>query len=240
MKGGDVVWMAALAAVAGVLLVSVSRAALMEATRTHPYLTGFGKFAVLATFGELLGLRIRVGEWRRPVGMPWRVLVWGALGVGLVLVFQVFSAGVSSAIGRGLLPSGSGMIGTFAVAFWISAVMNVTFAPTMMVAHRMTDAYIELTGGRMFAGGVGFGDVIAHIDWQTFFGFVVAVTIPFFWIPAHTITFLLPPEYRVLMAAFLSIALGTILALPHEPKTAPKHRETITTAQESTLVLSGK
>jgi hypothetical protein len=37
-------------------------------------------------------------------------------------------------------------------------------------------------------------------------------TIPIFWIPAHTITFLLPSEYRVLSAAFLSIALGTILA----------------------------
>src|ERR1019366_9115375 len=160
MRRGDFVWVAVLAVVVGALLVPASRNALLEATRAHPYPTGFGKFAALATLGELLGLRIRAGEWKRPVGLLWRVLVWGALGASLVLVFQVFSAGVSSAIGRGLLPSGSGMIGTFAVAFWISAVMNVTFAPTTMVAHRMTDAYIELTGGRMFAGGVGFGDVI--------------------------------------------------------------------------------
>jgi hypothetical protein len=38
-------------------------------------------------------------------------------------------------------------------------------------------------------------------------------TIPFFWIPAHTLTFLLPSEYRVLAAAMLSIALGLILTI---------------------------
>jgi hypothetical protein len=42
--------------------------------------------------------------------------------------------------------------------------------------------------------------------------FVLLRTIPFFWIPAHTLTFMLPPEYRVLAAAMLSVALGAILA----------------------------
>ncbi|MCX7905011.1 MAG: Mpv17/PMP22 family protein, partial [Caloramator sp.] len=51
-----------------------------------------------------------------------------------------------------------------------------------------------------------------------FISFVVLKTIPFFWIPAHTITFLLPSEYRVLMASFLSIALGAILSLAKRKK----------------------
>jgi len=38
-------------------------------------------------------------------------------------------------------------------------------------------------------------------------------TIPFFWIPAHTITFLLPGEYRILFAAVLGIVLGVFLAV---------------------------
>ena len=38
-------------------------------------------------------------------------------------------------------------------------------------------------------------------------------TIPLFWIPAQTITFLLPEDYRVLFAAFLSIVLGVLLAI---------------------------
>jgi hypothetical protein len=57
------------------------------------------------------------------------------------------------------------------------------------------------------------GQVVAQIDWQDLVGFVCLRTIPSFWIPAHTVTFLLPPEYRVLYAAFLSIALGVVLAL---------------------------
>jgi len=43
--------------------------------------------------------------------------------------------------------------------------------------------------------------------------FVLLKTIPFFWIPAHTLTFLLPKEYRIVIAAFLSVVLGVILAL---------------------------
>jgi len=43
--------------------------------------------------------------------------------------------------------------------------------------------------------------------------FVFKKTIPFFWYPAHTITFLLPVDYQVLFAAILGIALGTILAM---------------------------
>jgi len=61
-------------------------------------------------------------------------------------------------------------------------------------------------------------DVVKRIDWDGFISFVLVKTIPIFWIPAHTITFLLPSEYRVLWAAFLSIALGAILAFAKKKK----------------------
>lgn len=215
MRRGDLVWGAVLAVVVGLLAVPVTRTVFMGATRAHPYFMGFCKFGVLATLGELLGLRIRMGRWKRPVGLGLRVVVWGGLGMSLVLVFEVFSAGVVSAMNRGFLPGGSGMVRSFATAFWISAVMNVTFAPTMMAGHRMTDSYIELTRGRLT--GAGLADIVARVDWPSFFGFVVVWSIPLFWIPAHTLTFLLPPEYRVLAAAFLSIALGAILAFAARP-----------------------
>ena len=38
-------------------------------------------------------------------------------------------------------------------------------------------------------------------------------TIPFFWIPAHTITFLLAPQYQVLFAALLGVMLGILLSV---------------------------
>ena len=37
--------------------------------------------------------------------------------------------------------------------------------------------------------------------------------LPFFWYPAHTITFLLPGEVRVLFAAILGVVLGVLLAV---------------------------
>jgi hypothetical protein len=44
-------------------------------------------------------------------------------------------------------------------------------------------------------------------------GFVYKKTIPFFWIPAHTVTFLLPAEIRVLFAVVLSVVLGLLLTI---------------------------
>ncbi len=174
MKRGDFIWGAAFAAVVCTLAVPATHNAIIGATRVHPYAMGFAKFTLLATLGELLGLRLRVGEWKRPVGLFWRAIVWGVLGASLVLIFQVFSTGVRSALAVGLLPAGNGMPQTLWVAFWISTVMNTTFAPTMMVGHRMTDAYIELTGGKIFSRRVSFSQIIGHIDWQSFFGFPVA------------------------------------------------------------------
>jgi hypothetical protein len=49
--------------------------------------------------------------------------------------------------------------------------------------------------------------------------FVLKKTIPFFWIPAHTITFLMPADFRVLFAALLGIVLGVILAVANMKKT---------------------
>jgi len=62
------------------------------------------------------------------------------------------------------------------------------------------------------ASQISLSRLIATIDWDNLIGFVVVKTIPFFWIPAHTIVFMLPGEYRVLVAAYLSIALGIILS----------------------------
>ena len=43
-------------------------------------------------------------------------------------------------------------------------------------------------------------------------GLVLFRTVLFFWIPVHTITFLLPEAFRVLFAALLGAVLGLILA----------------------------
>lgn len=183
-----------------------------ELTLAHPYLMGFVKFAILATLGELLAIRIVGGGWKAPPGLLYRTAVWGCLGMGIVLMFEIFSAGTASALSKGLLFGGSGIWPVILQAFFTSALMNLTFAPTFMAFHRFTDTVIDMVSaeGRQFSS-IRIPEVTSRIDWQGFVGIVVLRTIPFFWIPAHTLTFLLPPEYRVLVAASLSIALGAIL-----------------------------
>ncbi|HPA50853.1 MAG TPA: Mpv17/PMP22 family protein [Thermoanaerobaculia bacterium] len=214
MSRGSLAFCGALAAVALLLAVPSSQAWVVETTRAHPYAMGFLKFAILASLGELLAIRVVSGGWKLPAGPAWRAVVWGLLGAALALLFPVYAAGVPAAIGAGLLPVLPGALGAkVATACWVSAVMNLSWGVALMLLHRLTDTWLDLADGALArVPSVGVGAVAAAIDWKGFLGFVLAKTIPLFWIPAHTVTFLLPPELRVLFAAFLSLALGAILA----------------------------
>lgn len=214
MKRGDVAWGAVLAGVVLLLVVPSTHAWVVSTTKAHPYAMGFLKFALLASLGELLAIRVVSGSWKLPAGPAWRAVVWGLLGAALALLFPVYAAGVPAAIGAGLLPTLPGALGArVATAFWISTVMNLSWGVALMLLHRLSDTGLDLAGGSLAkVPSVGVGAVAAAIDWKGFVGFVLLKTIPFFWIPAHTVTFLLPPEVRVLFAAFLSLALGAILA----------------------------
>jgi hypothetical protein len=90
-----------------------------------------------------------------------------------------------------------------------------------MCGHRILDTYVDLAGGRLFKlSSVSLKAVVTHIDWHNLIEVVCFKLLVFFWIPAHTITFLLPTEYRLLYAASLSFALGVILAFAksHQPQ----------------------
>jgi hypothetical protein len=209
MKRGDAVWGVVFLGITAGLLLPGSHDLFVAATSAQPYLMGFAKFAVMASMGELLAVRIVSGSWKRAAGFPVKVVVWGIIGGLVVLMFAVFTNGVAGAVKSGLLPAVSGWPGTVLNAFLVSVIMNLTFGPAFMAAHRISDTYIDLRAEGLKPS---LSEVIGRIDWQGFLRFVVGKTIPFFWIPAHTITFLLPAVYRVLWAAYLSIALGAILA----------------------------
>ncbi|MFH0767460.1 MAG: hypothetical protein V1920_05155 [Bacillota bacterium] len=160
--------------------------------------------------------RIRKGTYFGDRGIVLKFMVWGILGMIFVIIFKVFASGVAAAQTARLLPfvTSASFFGLLLTAFMTSILMNVFFAPTFMLLHRITDRYIELGKGKINnILHVKFKDVVSHIDFHEFLRFVVLKTIPFFWIPAHTITFMLPENYRVLMAAYLSIVLGILLSL---------------------------
>jgi hypothetical protein len=137
------------------------------------------------------------------------------------MAFQIFSAGAPVFLKvLGLANAGEALSGPMGwerilVAFTISVTLNLIFAPVMMTLHKITDTQIMRHKGSVSAlfQPLMMGDIIANLDWKVQWNFIFKKTIPFFWIPAHTITFLLPPEFRVLFAALLGIALGVILSI---------------------------
>ncbi|MDY0102287.1 MAG: hypothetical protein RBS07_05075 [Lentimicrobium sp.] len=188
----------------------------------HGMIMSFIKFALLATLGEVIGLRIKTGKYNTPgFGILPRAVVWGFLGLTIKLAFVIFTAGTVSFLAyMGMENAGEAISGGFSadklfVAFCISVFMNTIYAPVMMTVHKITDLHILNTGGTIkgLFTPIHFGKVLSGMNWDVQWNFVFKKTIPFFWYPAHTITFLLPVDFQVLFAALLGIALGTILAL---------------------------
>ena len=201
-----------LAGFALVLIIPASREVFKSLSGKHPYIMGFFKFALLASVGEVLALRIRNRAWSVPCYVGWRMLIWGAIGVAITFMMKTYSYGVAGLMDNGLLPGkGDGFLSKLLKAFFTAAVMNLTFGPTFMATHKCTDKYLELRHNGVCRPGLK--GVVNGVDWHGFVSFTLFKTIPLFWIPAHTLTFLLPPEYQVVAAAALSIALGIILSL---------------------------
>ncbi|MBN2363872.1 hypothetical protein JXL83_07050 [candidate division WOR-3 bacterium] len=204
---GSVFWCLLLLAVLAVLAVPATRTEFVNLTQTYPYPMGMLKFAILGTMGELVGWKIVAGKWRiRNIRIWQRILVWAFLGFVFAAVFPLFSYGVDGLIGIGLL---AGKNSVLAQAFWKSFFMQAIFAFPFMIFHRITDTLID--SGELFRKWKLI-EVYKNIDWDNMFR-IVGAAIIWFWLPVHTVNFLLPPEYRLITAALLAIVLGMILGI---------------------------
>lgn len=189
----------------------------------HGMVMSFLKFAILSTMGEMLGCRIATGKYVTPsFGVLPRMIVWGFLGMAINMAMIIFSKGtplfmeymgMTNAVE--CFTASAFTMNKLWVALAVSVAMNTIFAPVFMTFHKITDAHIAANGGSLKAlvTPIPMAERFASINWQAQWGFVFKKTIPFFWYPAHTITFLLPAEQRVLFAALLGIVLGVLLAV---------------------------
>ena len=201
------------------------------ATANHPFLMSFLKFGILSTLGEMIGLRIRSGNYyQKGFGVFPRAITWGFLGILIQCGFIIFGDGAPQVLVRlGITPADGITYGEMIKhsllesvswyhileAFLISASMNTLFAPVFMTLHKISDDHIAQTGGTLkgYFSPWHFGELFAALNWGVMWNFVFKKTIPLFWIPAHTITFLLPPDFRTLFAACLGIVLGVFMSL---------------------------
>jgi hypothetical protein len=188
-----------------------------QAYSVVPLLVTFLKFALLATGGEWFAKRIRDHSYSvKGFGLLPKAIVWGILGIFIYWAFQIFGTGVPAAFPFIKSASGFGM--KLFGAFLTSLMMNLIFSPVLMLTHHLTDKYIVMNNGKLPIRKTAVQPLFEAIDWNRMWGFVFVKTIPFFWIPAHTITFLLPAQYRTLFAALLSVFLGILLGIASKKK----------------------
>jgi hypothetical protein len=161
----------------------------------HPLFSAAIQFAILGTFGELLSHWIR----KKKVGLPCtmlqlagKVLAWALLGMIIKYGFAGMKGFTRALLDHDLLPAG--MASGLGWAFALSTLTNLFFGPQMMFFHRLEDNLILREWN--FAG-------LEKAWW----------TLVWFWIPAHTVTFSLPRDYQIGLAALWSVVLGLILGL---------------------------
>jgi len=163
----------------------------VAAVQAHPILMAMAQFAVLGTLGEHLSKWLAAARVYAPFGLRGallRALGWSLLAVCIKYAFTGFGGFVDALAAHGLLPQ----LGAFGRAFSVSLTMNLQFGPFLVIAHRLIDNAID---GRPNWANLDKG--LLSLLW--------------FWVPAHTVTFLLPPDFRIGLAALWSLALGLIL-----------------------------
>ncbi|RPH96542.1 hypothetical protein EHM69_00890 [candidate division KSB1 bacterium] len=157
------------------------------------------QFGILGTLGELISHVLKT----RRIGLPCsllqlagRILAWAVLGIVIKYGFTGMKGFVAALNEHNLLPAAC--MDGLGWAFAVSVFTNVLFGPQMMLFHRVEE---NLIARRWTLEGMP----------RAWF------TLIWFWIPAHTVTFSLPKDYQIGLAALWSVALGLIMGL-----TAPK------------------
>jgi hypothetical protein len=163
----------------------------IDFVKTFPIISAMIQFAILGTLGDVVSFWII----KKRIVLPYKLnivffkmLEWAFLAVLIKYAFVGFNGFVESLITHNYLPNLNGLGKSFA----ISTSMNLQFGPLLVLLHRLLDNLIARQNNWK------------NID-KGFYSLL------WFWIPAHTITFILPKEFQIGLAALWSLALGIIL-----------------------------
>ncbi|SHF14475.1 hypothetical protein SAMN02745164_01874 [Marinitoga hydrogenitolerans DSM 16785] len=154
----------------------------------NPLIAAMIQFAILGTAGEVVSKLIT----KKKISIfkvIYSMFVWAILGVLIKFAFTGFNGFVKELISHNYLPSGR-----IYQAFFKSLFTNVFFGPWLIIIHRFLDNISKLklpTDGLKGA----------------------MLTLLWFWIPAHTVTFSLSTDWQITLAAIWSFVLGLILGI---------------------------
>jgi len=165
----------------------------VEFCKTHPIISGMIQFAILGPTGEFLASKIKKVKFDYTfLQILLKAVGWAILAIMIKYAFTGFSGFIHELINHNMLSQGfeDGIIFAFSKSFFT----NIMFGPILMITHRLFDNIIEKK-----ANYTGLTGAMKTLFW--------------FWIPAHTITFILPAYLQMGLAALWSLALGVILGM---------------------------
>ncbi|WP_422360004.1 hypothetical protein [Reichenbachiella sp.] len=169
--------------------------AYLDFVKNYPLLSSAMQIGVLGTMGELLAVRIRMKRWYffgpRPMKLLLKAVIWAFLGITFKYAFTGFFAYMDAIILKGWwfnLEKGS-----FLYALSVSFFANIIYGPVFVTFHRFTDNKIE---GK-------------EMDWESLQK--AWWSLVWFWIPAMTTVFILPPHLRIGLLSLWNIVLGAML-----------------------------
>ncbi len=169
----------------------------IQLVTTYPIGSAMLQFAVLGTFGEIIARWVAKKKIYYPFSSNatiWKMISWSILAVCIKYAFVGTEGFVDALVyhqPNSLLPLAF-KESIFLNAFAKSVCMNLQFGLFLVILHRILD--------NMFL----FNKNWSNLD-------SAMLTLIWFWIPAHTITFILPQIYQIGLAALWSLVMGVIL-----------------------------
>jgi len=175
----------------------------LEAVKAHPILMAVIQFAILGTLGEFVAAWIinkRFFLPFKPLMVLWKMVVWSILAVLIKYAFAGNKGYVAYLVDHHYWPAILGKEGNRVLhAFTLSVSINFQFGILLVLLHRVLDNL-----------------VVKVKNWQNLDKALYSLM--WFWIPAHTVTFSLPVDYQIGLAAFWSVFLGGILGFMRQKK----------------------
>jgi hypothetical protein len=163
----------------------------VELVKEYPIYSAMVQFAILGTLGDIFSKWMQQGKVHKPYKISiilLKMLEWAIIAVTIKYAFTGFQGFIDSLIAHHLLPE----LSNFARAFTVSVTMNLQYGLFLVIFHRFLDNVIAKQHNWK------------NIDKGMF-------SLIWFWIPAHTITFMLEKPFQIGLAALWSVVLGFIL-----------------------------
>ncbi len=171
----------------------------VEFVKAYPIYSAMLQFAILGTLGDVISKWIQQGNFFLPYKLPiviLKMIEWAIIAITIKYAFVGYQGFVDDLIAHQLLPD----LGLFGRALAVSVTMNLQYGLFLVIFHRILDNLIAKQN-----------------NWKNIDKGMLSLI--WFWIPAHTITFMLDKPYQIGLAAIWSIVLGFILGYYNRERT---------------------